>query len=161
MLCSIAFIIASCSFTTFFSLFLLCLYISTIPCFVLLSKAELQETVISFLRLLLKFVFDEESCFMFLNWPGIPLDLVNSSSYWKPLYPFVFSVIIVMLGLLGFLLLLCTEYHQAKTVIFVVEGCWHRAAIHLFLDLVHLSNGLAAATPNLTGCMAEQSNICV
>lgn len=100
---------------------------------------------------------------MFLNQAVTPLDLVNSRNYWKPLYPFEFSVIIVSVGLVFVcFLLLCTKHYQAKTVIFfVVEGYWDRAALHLFLDLVRIGNGLTAATHHLTGCAVEQNKVCV
>lgn len=74
----------------------------------------------------------------------------------------IVSFILVVFGFFLLLLLLSTKYYQAKTVIFfVVEGSWDTATLHLFLDLVHHSNGLTAATQHLTGYVVEQNNVWV
>lgn len=60
----------------------------------LLSRAELLKVVINFMRLL-KFVLDEESRMYYSQLHVLYLDLINSSTYLKPLYPLEFFVIIV------------------------------------------------------------------
>ena len=132
MLCSVAFIIATFSFATFFSWFLVC---SAVHQHNSLPPVIEQSCIIEYGDKLLKAVVEvciwwgdlkDFPSFMFLHQSVVPLDLVNSSNYWKPLYPFVFSVIIVSFGLVWVLVCCCCCCAQSiirlKLIFFVFRG---------------------------------------